>query len=174
MTIKLNLGCGRDVREGWVNVDKHPCEGVDLVLDLDKDPLPFPDGSVDEVYASHVLEHLLKWEELVIEVHRVLKPRSRFEIIVPYGYRWNSAYHVRYFLPLTMDDFCLTDKLDWTEKLHSHDFPLDPSSYSVSLQARPLFVKVKQHLHYKMLGAWHHVPLGRRYTIHWVLEKVGS
>ncbi|MDD3531669.1 MAG: methyltransferase domain-containing protein [Candidatus Pacebacteria bacterium] len=154
--VRLNLGCGRDIREGWVNVDREDRPGV-LALDLERDDLPFVDGSVSYVYASHILEHLLHWERLVIEVHRVLKPGGRFEILVPYGYRWNSAYHVRYFLPMTMDDFCLID---------------EPYAPRVSFQARPLFAKVDEHLHYKVLGRWHHVPVGRRYVIHWVLRKV--
>ena len=33
---KLNVGCGRDIREGYVNLDIVPFRGVDLICDLDE------------------------------------------------------------------------------------------------------------------------------------------
>jgi predicted SAM-dependent methyltransferase len=56
-TVRLNLGSGRAPIRGFVNVDILPDEpGVDVVADIAQ-PLPFEDGSVDLIYASHVLEH---------------------------------------------------------------------------------------------------------------------
>ena len=31
---KLNLGCGKDIREGFTNVDIRPLPGVDIVADV--------------------------------------------------------------------------------------------------------------------------------------------
>ena len=47
--------------------------------------LAFPDRSVDEVYCSHVLEHLSKHEvmDVLVEWNRVVKPGGKVEIIVP-------------------------------------------------------------------------------------------
>lgn len=39
--MKLNLGCGNDIREGWVNLDINKKEGVNVVHDLNEVPLPF-------------------------------------------------------------------------------------------------------------------------------------
>jgi len=54
--MKLNLGCARDVREGWVNVDMyydHP-----LVTKADILSLDYEKGSVDYILAKDIIEHL--------------------------------------------------------------------------------------------------------------------
>jgi len=39
--VRLNLGCGLQPMDGWVNVDRCDLPGVDLVYDLDSgEPLP--------------------------------------------------------------------------------------------------------------------------------------
>jgi len=32
---KLNLGCGTDIREGYINLDKKSIDGVDIVHDIE-------------------------------------------------------------------------------------------------------------------------------------------
>jgi len=55
--VKLNLGCGNDIKTGYINIDKYNNTGqVDLKCDLNA--LPFLDGSVDEIYTAHVFEHI--------------------------------------------------------------------------------------------------------------------
>jgi hypothetical protein len=34
--MKLNLGCGRDIKQGFVNLDYMPLPGVDVVADLER------------------------------------------------------------------------------------------------------------------------------------------
>lgn len=46
----------------------------------------FPDASMDEVYASHFMEHIPKGQPLIDvmnEAHRVLKPGGTFTMILP-------------------------------------------------------------------------------------------
>lgn len=81
--MKINLGCGREIKEGYVNVDVSKDEGVDVVWDLNSLPLPFKDNSVDEVVCSHVLEHLVDPYPLVLDVHRILKPCGVFHCKLP-------------------------------------------------------------------------------------------
>ena len=82
-TVKLNLGCGSDVRPGWVNVDKFPCDNQ--VVQADFPILPFASGYADEILLSHVLEHFgfKDGETLCAEMARVLKPGGVAHIEVP-------------------------------------------------------------------------------------------
>lgn len=57
--IRLNLGCGDHYAPGWTNIDAYPDDNrkPDVVADILQE-LPFKPGSVDLMYAGHVLEHL--------------------------------------------------------------------------------------------------------------------
>ncbi len=85
---RLNLGCGTDIREGWINLDSNKLPGVDVTANLDdcaRIPLPFADNSIDEFFCSHVLEHLRDALGFMQELHRVAKPGAVLTIKVPYG-----------------------------------------------------------------------------------------
>ncbi len=84
--LRLNLGCGRDIRQGWVNVDCVPLPGVDHVADFDGKPvLPLPDDSVTYSEGSHVIEHLADPLPFMEELWRVTKPGGRVVFRCPYG-----------------------------------------------------------------------------------------
>ncbi|MBG9616686.1 class I SAM-dependent methyltransferase [Bacillus cereus] len=88
MTIKLHIGCGRTILKGWVNLDIMPLEGVDIIADLNQcktTPLPFEENSVDEFFASHVLEHMERPLDVMEELHRIAKPNAKMLCEVPYG-----------------------------------------------------------------------------------------
>jgi len=53
---KLNLGCGEDYKEGYINLDILDNEFVDVIHDLNKFPYPFKDDEFGEIYIHHVLE----------------------------------------------------------------------------------------------------------------------
>jgi predicted SAM-dependent methyltransferase len=55
---RLNLGCGTDIRAGWINLDRSALPGVDVAHDLEQLPLPFPSESFDYVLCEDVLEHV--------------------------------------------------------------------------------------------------------------------
>ena len=108
MTLKLNLGCGRNILEGWTNIDLQPGPGVNLIENLDylgpahENPfpaeLPFENDVADEFLLSHVIEHISMPLDLMGELWRIAKPDARMVIRVPYGSS-NDAYedptHVR-------------------------------------------------------------------------------
>jgi len=55
--VKLHLGCGKRHLEDWVNIDARTDVGADLVADI-TNLAAFEDGSVQIIYACHVLEHI--------------------------------------------------------------------------------------------------------------------
>lgn len=83
-SIKLNLGAGKDHKEGWINADIDKTTQPDQIIDLSK-PLPFKDAFVDEILLQDVLEHFLKvdGENLIAEISRVLKPGGKFSLRIP-------------------------------------------------------------------------------------------
>jgi SAM-dependent methyltransferase len=84
--VKLHLGCGRDIRSGWVNIDSVALPGVDHVIDLDDAPvLPFDDDSVTHIEGSHVIEHLHHPLPLMAELWRVAGPGCVAVFRTPYG-----------------------------------------------------------------------------------------
>lgn len=100
---KVHLGCGNDIKDGWVNLDINDGniekEGI-VHCDLEKGKLPFEDDSCSEVMAIHLLEHIKNLLPLMNEIHRVLKPGGflRIEVpIFPYAEAFQDPTHVRFF-----------------------------------------------------------------------------
>ncbi|HEX8523898.1 MAG TPA: methyltransferase domain-containing protein [Tepidisphaeraceae bacterium] len=82
--LRLHVG-GHQVKEGWKILNIQQLPGVEFVGSC-TDLSQFAANSVDEVYASHVYEHLGYLYELpqaLREVNRVLKPGGIFYVGVP-------------------------------------------------------------------------------------------
>jgi glycosyltransferase involved in cell wall biosynthesis len=81
--LKLNLGCGRDVREGFLNIDLY--SENESVVSMDIRKLELPDSCADFILASDVLEHFSHREtdSVLKEWARVLKPGGKIEIRCP-------------------------------------------------------------------------------------------
>lgn len=105
--LKLDIGCGKNKREGFHGVDSIAFDGVDTVLDVVRrhaplpagvhvfagdmfTPWPWEDNSVDEVHSSHFVEHLDQIERCHFfnELWRVMKPEAKATIITPH---WSNA-----------------------------------------------------------------------------------
>lgn len=75
---RLNLGCGFDIREGYLNVDLHKTHCPDLVADISNLHM-LPAGYYSEILANDILEHLPRAKTLntLKEWNRVLKKNGK-------------------------------------------------------------------------------------------------
>ncbi|OIO41347.1 hypothetical protein COX97_00785 [Candidatus Pacearchaeota archaeon CG_4_10_14_0_2_um_filter_05_32_18] len=100
MANSLHLGCGNDIKKGYVNLDIKKLPGVDVVHDLEKYPYPFKDNTFDVVEMHHVLEHLSNPLKVIEEIWRISKPGAIVIISVPHWSHF-TAYsdltHKNYF-----------------------------------------------------------------------------
>jgi ubiquinone/menaquinone biosynthesis C-methylase UbiE len=83
MSRKLNLGCGHDIRSGWINLDRANLPGVNVVHDLERLPLPFADEQFDHINAKDVLEHV-DYIRVLADLHRILRVGGTLDIQVPH------------------------------------------------------------------------------------------
>jgi SAM-dependent methyltransferase len=81
---KLNIGCGTDIKEGFVNLDQVKLKGVDVVHDLNKFPWPFKNNEFDYINAEQILEHLDNQVKSLQEIWRISKPGAKIHIAVPH------------------------------------------------------------------------------------------
>lgn len=121
--MKLNLGAGRDVRDGYVNHDLVALPGIDEVFDLTQFPWPWRDKQMEEIVASDILEHLPNFlthvskslqvsyqaaiPRFMEECWRIMCNGATLFIQVPDGrhpnWTWCDPTHVRGFMPDSFD-----------------------------------------------------------------------
>lgn len=80
--VYLNLGCGKVLIPGFVNIDAE--EGAPMRHDV-RMGLPFRDASVDAIYSEHFIEHLTQAEGIALlrECRRVLRPGGVVRMATP-------------------------------------------------------------------------------------------
>lgn len=85
--VRLNLACGTDVRDGWINLDvvaKWPLarRACDAIWDARRDTIPVMDQCVDEVYAGYLFLHLAPQHHVRVlhDIRRVMKPGGRLVV----------------------------------------------------------------------------------------------
>ncbi len=91
----LDFGCGSKPYKNIFNVDKYV--GLDyetevsqrnplLVADVfyDGKTIPFAENTFDSVFSSEVLEHVFNPDEILPEIHRVMKPGAHLLLTCPF------------------------------------------------------------------------------------------
>jgi predicted SAM-dependent methyltransferase len=101
--IMLNVGCGTDYKDGWINIDNNSdnnIEHLDLNWDL-RNPLPLEDNSIDFIFNEHFLEHLTveEGQAAIKDFMRVLKPGGVLRIAMP-----DLAVSVDKYLNVSLED----------------------------------------------------------------------
>jgi hypothetical protein len=102
---KLNLGCGMERLQDYIDIDCEEKAEPDLVCDLEE-PWPFPSDSVSEILAKHVVEHLHDLKALFQEAYRVMQDGAEMVITVPHqcsDFFWGDPTHVRPITKMMMD-----------------------------------------------------------------------
>ena len=109
--VNLDLGASDHKQAGFLGVDRRAVKNVDFVWDLEQLPWPFPDNCVDQLLASHLLEHIAPkvtvdfWDEM----WRILKPQGQLLVVVPHGHSYGMLQdptHCSFYVEATFAYFC--------------------------------------------------------------------
>jgi SAM-dependent methyltransferase len=106
MGLRIDLGCGSVKKEGTIGVDLLPAPGVDYIVDMESQPLPFGNESVVYVHSSHFLEHIRDPTKIFAEIGRVCADNARIELWTPYA--WSNPA------------FIIDHKFFYTEDVYVH------------------------------------------------------
>jgi hypothetical protein len=81
---RVNWGCGRRPRDGWINSDIVDGPGIDLVCDI-RDGIPLPDDDIHYISSQHALQDLTIDEILpaLVELRRILVPGGVLRLCLP-------------------------------------------------------------------------------------------
>jgi len=114
--LKLNIGSGAKPRAGWINVDKYPSGDEDLVGDI-CEGLDLPAGCAREILLDNVIEHLDSIPDAMAELHRLLAPGGKLEILTPHyssAASWRDPTHVSHLGYFSLDYFCSGHRANYT------------------------------------------------------------
>lgn len=94
--MKLNIWCGGDIKEWYINLDNLKLGWIDVVHNLETFPYPFDDNSFDEIFCSHILEHMSDLWKTMEELTRIGKNGCQIKVKVPYfsspNARWDYTH----------------------------------------------------------------------------------
>lgn len=93
----LDVGCGDKPYEGWLNLKKAECVGLDTYagpgIDLvirPSEAWPLPASSFDVIVCTQVLEHVADLNEMLKEMARALKRGGLLLVTVPFIYNLHT------------------------------------------------------------------------------------
>ena len=114
LPLKLNMGCGFDQREGWINVDSFAGCNPDQVFNLESIPWPWADNIAGTVMFNHSLEHLGGDPQVFLgimkELYRICQDQAVVEIRVPHHRHDNFVNDPTHVRPITAEMLYLFDK----------------------------------------------------------------
>lgn len=105
--MKINIGCGNKVKEGFVGVDKYACDAAEIICDA-TEGLPFHDDEITAVYMDNFIEHVQDIPALMKELVRVCCNGAEITIITPHFTSlssWKDPTHVHHLSFFSFDHF---------------------------------------------------------------------
>lgn len=101
--MKIIIGAGDVKMDGFVTCDFDPNTKPDYLINLEKDPLPFENDTVETVIAHHILEHLGDGYFFCLqELYRVCKHGAIIDIRVPHHRHDSFAADPTHRRPITI------------------------------------------------------------------------
>ena len=96
-----DVGCGQSPYRFLLDKETMTYTGIDTIdverfdyvnpeiVPFNGEHIPFPDGHFDAVICTEVLEHVSNFQQLVYEIHRVMKEGAEVIVTVP----WSARFH---------------------------------------------------------------------------------
>jgi hypothetical protein len=104
MKTKLNLGCGEDYKEGWINLDILNIK-KDIKHNLNKIPYPFKKSIFKEIFMKMILEHVNNPITVLKEIIRISKKNAKIIIIVPHATSYANFTDIQHKTNFTETSF---------------------------------------------------------------------
>ena len=150
--IKLHLGCGRNILDGWINTDYNTAKfGGSEYLDVTK-KFPYNNNSVDYIFSEHMIEHITYHEGkfMLEESFRVLKSDGKIRISTP---------DLKFLINLYTDN-----KTDLQKKYI--DYTVNHSAYDVSIGIDTFIIN-------NFVRDWGHIFIYDKKILKTLLESIG-
>jgi len=106
----LDFGCGKGKHPNSIGVDIDFDSKADIIADLNHISYPFKDNSFDMVICKQIFEHLKDIKNVLKEIHRISKNRTKLIIEVPHFscyLSYGDPEHIRTFSVFSFDKLAL-------------------------------------------------------------------
>jgi len=128
----LDIGCGPNTSNDYINLDYRWDSKVDVCWDITKKKLPFEDNSFKGVFTEHCFEHVSfdNFVKNMGEIYRVLKPGGHLRLIMPDGELYINLYNRRkngeaVKLPFEENYISPMHRINGIFRNHGHQFIYD-------------------------------------------------
>lgn len=99
--IKVNIGCGENKIDGFINIDKREVCNPDILCEIGNESIDMDDSCVDYIWSHNSFEHFDNFISVVEELARISKNGAIWDVSTPYctstKYNLVNPYHVNPF-----------------------------------------------------------------------------
>ncbi|MDD5699617.1 MAG: methyltransferase domain-containing protein [Candidatus Nanoarchaeia archaeon] len=107
---RLNIGCGYEKKEGFINIDISKKVKPDMVVNIEKG-LPFKDNTFDYIYSWNVLEEIRPqfWDFVLREISRIAKDGCILELSLAFDNLYNRG-RINHYRVFNWDSFLICEE----------------------------------------------------------------